>query len=142
MQHTFRINARVLVPAQAIRIETTRSSGPGGQNVNKLSTKVKMYIHLALIQGLTTEESVRLYKRLAGKISLKGEVLVVSQRTRSQLKNLEDAKEKAMALIAKSIASSKMRIPTSASANASHRRIQSKELRSEIKKGRSAKNWD
>ena len=79
MQHTFRINTRVLVPAQAIRIETTRSSGPGGQNVNKLSTKVKMYIHLALIQGLTTEESVRLYKRLAGKISLKGEVLVVSQ---------------------------------------------------------------
>ncbi len=142
MQHTFRINAKVLIPSQAIRIETTRSSGPGGQNVNKLSTKVKIYIHLSSIQGLTTEESIRLHKRLTGKISLKGEVLVVSQRTRSQLKNLEDAKEKVIALIVKAITSYKTRIPTSASAGASQRRIQSKKLRSEIKKRRSAKNWD
>lgn len=142
MQHIVRINTRVLVPPQAIRIETTRSSGPGGQNVNKLSTKVKIYIHLASILGLTKEESTRLFKRLSGKISLKGEVLIVSQRTRSQLKNIEDAKEKVITLITKSIASTKIRIPTSVSANASHRRIQTKKLRSEIKKGRSAKNWD
>lgn len=83
-----------------------------------------------------------MFKRLSGKISLKGEVLIVSQRTRSQLKNIEDAKEKVITLITKSIASTKIRIPTSVSANASHRRIQAKKLRSEIKKGRSAKNWD
>jgi ribosome-associated protein len=142
MQHRFQINSRVIIPAQAIRIETTRSSGSGGQNVNKVSTKVKIYIHLGSIQGLTMEESRRLQKRLISKVSLKGEILVVSQRTRSQLKNIEDAREKAIALITRSIASPRTRIPTSISTVASDRRIRVKKIRSKIKRERSVKNWD
>jgi ribosome-associated protein len=78
----------------------SRSSGPGGQNVNKVNTKVELRFNLAQTRVLSYEQIQILTVKLESQLTAEGELLVVSQATRSQLKNKEDAIEKFMAMLA------------------------------------------
>jgi ribosome-associated protein len=90
----------------------SRSSGPGGQNVNKVNTKVELRFILAQSKVLTDEQIQLLTSKLEAQLTAEGELLVVSQATRSQLKNKEDAIEKFFGLLDKALKPRRKRLAT------------------------------
>jgi ribosome-associated protein len=87
----------VIVPASVIEVSAVRSSGPGGQNVNKVASKIDLRVEIAGIVGLDAGARARLRVLVAGRLDARGFLIVTSQRTRDQSRNLEDAREKVRA---------------------------------------------
>src|SRR5882672_1896227 len=108
----------VVIPAVALTLRTTRSSGPGGQNVNKVASKVELRIDLSRIEGLTPGARARLESLTAHRRDAEGRLLVTSQRTRDQGRNLEDARAKVRALVERALVPPKPRRPTAPTAGA------------------------
>jgi len=126
----------VWVEEQALRMHAVRASGPGGQNVNKVSSKVELRVDLDGVVGLTEPQRRRLRARAQGRLDEDGHLIVVSQLTRSQARNLEDAREKVRALIESALAAPRPRIPTKPSRASKARRLDSKRRQSEKKQSR------
>lgn len=91
--------AGIAVPASALRFRTSRSSGPGGQNVNKLDTRVEVILDVDAIPGLTDDQRALLQGRLASRLDRTGALHVVSQRYRSQWQNKQAALERLVELL-------------------------------------------
>ena len=128
----------VVVPAAALSLHTSRSSGPGGQNVNKVASKVELRVDLDRVEGLPAEARTRLGSLADGRLDAGGRLLVVSQRTRDQHRNLEDAREKVRALVRRAMIRPRTRRPTRVTAAAKARRLDEKKRRSTHKRGRGA----
>ena len=128
----------VVVPAAALSLHTSRSSGPGGQNVNKVASKVELRVDLDRIEGLPPEARTRLSSLADGRRDADGRLLVVSQRTRDQHRNLEDAREKVRALVRRAMVRPRIRRPTRVTAAAKARRLAEKKRRGAHKRGRGA----
>jgi ribosome-associated protein len=122
-----------------LHFSASRSSGPGGQNVNKVSTKVELRFHVASSLLLTDAEKELLSEKLAARISASGELILVSQSERSQLKNREKVTEKFYALIIKALTPRKRRKPTRPSLASKEERLETKRRNSEKKTRRKAK---
>ena len=116
--------------------EAVRSSGAGGQNVNKVSTKVVLTFNLRESQAFTEAEKVLLVEKLSVKCNENGEMIVQSSETRSQLKNKEKAFKKLFSLLEKSLFQPKKRIATKIPFGVIHKRIISKKTKSLIKQNR------
>jgi len=128
----------VVVPAAALSLHTSRSSGPGGQNVNKVASKVELRVDLDRVEGLAEEARARLRSLAEGRLDSEGRLLVVSQRTRDQHRNLEDAREKVRALVHRALIRPRSRRPTRVTAAAKARRLAEKKRRGTHKRGRGA----
>jgi ribosome-associated protein len=126
----------VVVPAAALSLHTSRSSGPGGQNVNKVASKVELRVELDRVEGLPAEARKRLASLADGRLDAEGRLLVVSQRTRDQHRNLEDAREKVRALVRRAMIRPRTRRPTRATAASKARRLDEKKRRSGHKRRR------
>jgi len=111
----------------------SRSSGPGGQNVNKVNTRVELRFNILLSDCLSYEEKEMVLKKLPGKINKEGEFIIVSQSERSQLRNRLKVREKFYLLLARALTTPKYRKPTSPSNASREKRLESKRIISKKK---------
>ena len=114
----------------------SRSSGPGGQNVNKVNTKVELRFNIGESKLLSDEEKDLIRAKLRKKINSEDELIIVSQTERSQLKNKEKAVEKFYLLIGKAITQKKKRKRTKPSEESKEKRLEEKKLISGKKESR------
>jgi ribosome-associated protein len=119
-----------------ITFYASRSSGPGGQSVNKVSSKVELRFHIAGSSLLTDAEKEILLARLKNKVNAEGELVLVCQTERTQLLNKGKVIEKFYKLLAKALEPSKKRIKTSPTRSSREARIKEKKILSEKKSRR------
>ena len=116
--------------------QASRSSGPGGQNVNKVSSKIELRFHVKNSQLLSEEEKQLLFDKLGNKINKEDELILVAQTDRSQLKNKEKAIEKFYTLLTRSLTPNKKRYRTRPTKASVEKRLESKRVLSSIKANR------
>lgn len=126
--------ADLVIPVRDLSWTAVRASGPGGQNVNKVATKVELRFDVDGTEALPAAVKARV--RAAARLDAEGRVLVTSQATRNQLRNLVDARDKLAALIAAALVVPKKRRATRPSAGARRRRLEQKRHQSEKKRAR------
>ncbi|MDO8467046.1 MAG: alternative ribosome rescue aminoacyl-tRNA hydrolase ArfB [bacterium] len=127
------------VPEKEITESFARSGGPGGQNVNKVETKVEVRWRPQSSAAFTDEEKSRIQKVLKNKISQDGELIVVAQKKRSQEQNRSLAMEKLQELVAAALIIKKKRKPTKPTKSSKERRLTSKRKTSEKRQNRRVK---
>jgi ribosome-associated protein len=124
------------LPTNEVRFEFLRSSGPGGQNVNKVATAVRLRFDVAASTSLSDEIKARLL-RLAGKRATEaGEIVILGQRHRTQEGNRKDVVERLEALLEAALTPPRPRRPTRPSRAAKARRLEAKRRRGAAKSGR------
>lgn len=129
------------IPENELRMECTRGTGPGGQNVNKVETCVTLRFDVASSPSLSEGQRSKIQEALSTRITLEGVLRVTSRRHRTQLANRKAVTERFIELVRGALAPKKSRKPTRATRASKERRLKSKRERGGIKKGRSG-NWD
>jgi ribosome-associated protein len=127
----------ILLDEQELSFITARSSGPGGQNVNKLSTKVTVHFNVAASPSLTDIQKQKIQARLANRISNEGALSVVCQESRSQLDNKHGAVGRLVELLRGALTEKPKRIKTKVPKSAKLKRLDKKKRHGEVKKLRS-----
>ena len=122
--------------ANELEFATSRSSGPGGQNVNKVNTKVTLRWNIKNSTQLAPEEKELLLQKLASRLTTDGTLLIVSQDKRSQLQNKEEALLKLENLLKQAFAKKKKRKPSKPSKSSVQNRLDKKKKHSDKKKWR------
>jgi len=135
-EKVLRITDTLSIPLSELRFRFSRSSGPGGQHVNRSATRVELLFDVASSPSLTEAQRERALKALAPYIDSEGVLHLVSQAFRSQLRNREEVVEHFRTLMHKAMRVPKRRRPTRPSRTAQERRLVSKRRRSEIKRQR------
>jgi ribosome-associated protein len=136
MKSALIVTPNLTIPERDISWIASRSSGPGGQNVNKVSSKIELRFDLARTTALDHETRERLRTIAGNRVDSNGMVLIVSQLTRDQIRNLDDAREKLRAMILRALERPKPREPTKPSRRARARRVADKRRQGEKKLGR------
>jgi ribosome-associated protein len=130
------VNERLTIPGSELRVSFARSGGPGGQNVNKVETKVELRWRPGESAAVGPAERPRLLQRLERRLTADGDLIITSSRTRDQGRNREDARAKLVTLVALALEKPKQRKRTRPSQQAVERRLRKKRERSEIKAAR------
>ncbi|MDA1194490.1 MAG: alternative ribosome rescue aminoacyl-tRNA hydrolase ArfB [Planctomycetota bacterium] len=136
MPTEIRITARVTVPGHECALSYARSGGPGGQHVNKTSSKVLLRWSLERTSALTEVQRERARAKLASRLTEDGELLITSERHREQSSNVEDALEKFAATLRAALHIERPRKATKPTRASKKRRVESKRRRSDVKRKR------
>ena len=130
----------MIPPANAflpeISFQTSRSSGPGGQNVNKVESRVELRFTIEASQLLSPEQKNRLLTKLAARLTAEGELLITAQEDRSQLRNKDIALRKLHELLLRALHQDKPRKATKPSKSAVRKRLETKKKDGEKKANR------
>jgi len=127
------INHKIQIPESELEEQFVRSSGPGGQNVNKVATAVQLRFDVDESRHLDDEVKSRLKRTAASRMTDEGVILIEAKRYRTQERNREDARERLAALIRKALRKPKRRKKTKPSRAARQRRLDEKKKRAEKK---------
>lgn len=127
------------IPDEEVSFITSRSGGPGGQNVNKLETRVTLRFDLLASPSLTDEQKARLAERLATRITRAGLLQVTSQKHRTQAENREASVDRFAELLREGLREEAPRKPTRIPKAAKRRRIEAKRRRGSRKKERTGR---
>jgi ribosome-associated protein len=119
-----------------IRIKTSRSSGPGGQHVNKTESKVELSWSLEESEFFSPEQKMRLRKRLKSRLTVDGVLIMTSQATPSQIRNREIVEQRFLELVYRMLVPPKKRIATKPSRGAVEKRLKEKKAAGEKKRRR------
>jgi ribosome-associated protein len=130
------VRRNLVIPERELEVRTSRSGGPGGQNVNKLSTRVEVRFDLAGSEVLSAAQKKRVRERLAQRVSRAGVLRVVSQKHRTRARNEAEARERLSALLRQALHVPRKRVTTRPTASSRERRRREKERRARLKRQR------
>jgi ribosome-associated protein len=133
---SLRIDSKVTIPLAELGFRFSRSSGPGGQHVQKSSTRVELLFDVANSPSLTDAQRARVLARLSGYVDSAGVLHLVSQSERSQVRNRQEVVARFQALMRKALKRRKRRKPTQPTAASQERRLRKKKRRGQVKQGR------
>ena len=134
-----RVNAQIELDEREIQEDFVRASGPGGQNVNKVSTAVQLRFDVARSPSLPEPVRARLVTLAGRRLTQDGVLIIEAERYRSQRRNRDDALERLLALIREACEVETPRRPTRPTLASKKRRLDSKQRRGETKKLRTLK---
>jgi ribosome-associated protein len=134
-----RVTAQINIDEREIEENFVRASGPGGQNVNKLSTAVQLRFDVRGSPSLPAEVRARLERLAGARLTRDGVLVIIAQRHRTQARNREDALDRLIALIRQAAIAPRPRRSTRPSKAARQRRVDTKKRRSSVKRLRRAK---
>jgi ribosome-associated protein len=138
------VTPRVIIPGAELAFAFSRSGGPGGQNANKVASKVELRWNPttsdALAGALSLDERAWVLQRLKNRLTTDGTLIITSTATRDQLKNRDDATEKLALIVRTALDRPKPRKPTKVSKGAKRRRVADKRHHAEIKRNRASRD--
>ena len=129
---------RVFVPPTAIEVHAIRSSGPGGQNVNKVASKILLEVDVSRVEGLDDLAPRRLATLAGRRLGADGVLRVTAQRSRDRFRNLEDARDRVRDLLERAQVAPRARRATRPSRAAKEKRLRSKHVAATVKAARGA----
>lgn len=136
------MSAPPAIPEHELLERFVRASGPGGQNVNKVSTAVELRFDVAGSPSLPEDVRARLLARRDRRMTDDGVLVINAQRFRTQDRNRQDARERLAAFIDTGLRAPKPRVATRPSRAAKQRRLDAKRRSGTIKRGRTVRDWD
>jgi ribosome-associated protein len=134
------ITPSLQIDQRELQIDFIRASGPGGQNVNKVATAVQLRFDVRT-SSLAEEVKARLIHLAGKRITSEGVLLIEAKRFRTQEQNREDAIQRFVELVRKSLVKPKARKKTKPTATSKEERLKEKKRKGEIKKLRQSKDW-
>ena len=140
-RNMIRVSDDIALDENELHLEFVRASGPGGQNVNKVSSAVQLRFNVSQSACLTPEVKARLLQVAGRKVAADGVVVIQARRFRSQEQNRVDAINRLVALIQKAAVAPKIRRKTKPSTAARERRLKQKHQRSQVKQTRKPVNF-
>ena len=134
------ITQDISVDEDELVFKTSRSGGPGGQNVNKVNTRVTLFFDVASCENLSEVQKKQILVRLAGRADKRGVIRVISQKFRTQKANREAVIERLQQLLADALKKRPIRKKTRIPYAVNQRRLEEKRKRSQLKQQRAGKN--
>ena len=142
MSSDLAITETIVIPGDELTVTAVRSSGPGGQNVNKVSSKIELRFDLASTVALGPAVKARLKALCKGRLDAEGKVIVTCEVTRNRIQNLAKAREKLAELVRAALVPPKPRHATKPTRSSQVRRVDDKRRRSSVKQGRGSRPSD
>lgn len=131
------VSTKITIPDAELHFTYSRASGPGGQNVNKVSSKATMHFDVTASPSIPAEVKQRFLTKFASKLTTEGQVVIHSQEHRDQPRNAEACEEKLKSMILEVLTPPRKRKATRPTLGSKTRRLKEKKARSDIKRGRS-----
>ncbi|MFL5465729.1 MAG: alternative ribosome rescue aminoacyl-tRNA hydrolase ArfB [Gemmatimonadaceae bacterium] len=141
-ENSIAVNESLSIPRNELDVRVSRSSGAGGQHVNKTSSRVEIFWNIRRSSAPTDAQRARLTEKLASRMTTEGSIRVVASDMRSQSRNRELAEERLTELVRRALVVPRKRKPTKPSRAAKEARLESKKRQSHKKRERSKKAFE
>ena len=136
-----KITENISIREYELFFKASRSSGPGGQNVNKVSTRITLFFDVASCESFSDEQKKQILARLATRADKQGVIRIISQKFRTQKANRSAAIERLQMLLREALKRKRIRKKTKVPEQAYLQRLEDKKQRGLLKKQRAKRNW-